>query len=417
MLCELFDHARLADAWFTDEHDQSAAAGARIGELRLDARQLVVAADERRAAEHQAGLLGLVDDFARGDWRGEALQFEFAEIAERERLTAGEQRLDDGAAEDLAGTRAIAQPARGHDSGAEVVAFVAQRVAGVDADADGDALASDGAARRLLHRDRTAYGISGGRERHHEAVAERLHLGAAVGADGITQELVVSFEDALGVVVAGALHQLGGADEVGEEDGCGGSAFGGHRVGECSRGVVVGLRSSVVGNVHREGREGWWRILWGRGTYAEGWCGDVDLTPTLSARRRGRCERSLCVEAGGHSGARAGATGCLLRRLDARLYSDWAVTHKRTGCLLDAVVDGRGARAPRGSGLSSATMHHLAHPTRTLGLCASVVNRPRRPTTDDRRPTTASTAPPSPARMRCATRGRRRLRDLRGRCR
>ena len=136
--------------------------------------------------------------------------------------------FDDGAAEDLAGAGAIAEAAGGDDGGAEVVAFVAQRVAGVDADADRDALASDGTARRLLHRDRAADGVGGGSEGDHQAVAERLHLGAAVGADGVAEELVVGLEDALGVVVAGALHQLGRADEVGEEDGRRGGALGGH---------------------------------------------------------------------------------------------------------------------------------------------------------------------------------------------
>ncbi len=102
-----------------------------------------------------------------------------------ERLAAGEKRLDDGAAEDLAGPGAIAEPARDDDRRAEVVFTLAHRLAGVDAHLHGKPLAAGAAARRLLHHNRAAHGVRRRGERHHQAIAERLHLRPAVCADGV----------------------------------------------------------------------------------------------------------------------------------------------------------------------------------------------------------------------------------------
>ena len=170
-------------------------------------------------ARNAAGSSRSYSDLGRGDGRGDALQFERAEIAERERLPSGEQGGDEGAATHLAGAGRVAEPARDDDGGAEVVGLVDQRLADVEADADLEALAAGrGASRRALHADGAADGVGGGGEGDHEAVAEPLHLVPAGRRDGIAQELVVRLEDALRVLIARALQQLGGGDEVGEED-------------------------------------------------------------------------------------------------------------------------------------------------------------------------------------------------------
>ena len=190
-------------------------------------------------AEDQAGLLGFERDLAGGDGRREALEFEDADGTERECLAACEQTFDDSAAEDLAGTGAIAEAAGGDDSGAEVVALVAQGVAGVEADADGEVFAVDGATRHLLHGDGTTHGVGGGGEGDHEAVAERLHLGTAMLTHCISQELIVGPEEPLRILVAGAIKQLGGADEVGEEDG-GGLGVRGHSASVAPKRTIEG---------------------------------------------------------------------------------------------------------------------------------------------------------------------------------
>ena len=229
---ELLGRARLADAGLADEHDEAAVAGLRVVEERVEAGDLGGAADERRAREEGVRFVALELDLAGVHRIGDALELERPEIAERERLASGEHVRDGGAAPDLAGRGGVAQPARDDDRRAEQVALVTQGIADVEADADREVLAGDGAARGLLHVDGAAHGVGGGVEGDHEAVAERLHLGPAVGGDGLAQDLVVGLEDALGVLVPGALHELGGVHEVGEEDGdrlgvCG-------HLGECS---------------------------------------------------------------------------------------------------------------------------------------------------------------------------------------
>ena len=132
-----------------------------------------------------------------------------------------EQPHDDVAREDLARAAAVAEPPRDDDGRAEVVGLVDERLADVEAGADLQPLARRRAPRRLLHGDRALHGVGGGVEGDHQPVAEPLHLVAAVRLDGLAQQAVVRLEDALRLLVAGALQQLGRADEVGEEDGDG----------------------------------------------------------------------------------------------------------------------------------------------------------------------------------------------------
>ena len=56
-------------------------------------------------------------------------------------------------------------------------------------------------------------------ERGHEAVAHRLHLGAAVGAEALAGDALVLPQDLARLRVAQALGEGGGAFDVGEEDG------------------------------------------------------------------------------------------------------------------------------------------------------------------------------------------------------
>ena len=65
----------------------------------------------------------------------------------------------------------------------------------------------------------------------HEAVAHGLHFGAAVRLQGLAGDALVLAEDVAALGVAEALHHLGVADDVGEEDGAEGCRT------RCGRGV------------------------------------------------------------------------------------------------------------------------------------------------------------------------------------
>jgi len=150
----------------------------------------------------------------RRDRCGEALELERPELGEPERLPPREQPDDDAAREDLPGLRLLTQPARDHHRGAEVVRLLAQRLAGVQP----EPLPGCAAARRLLHRHGGAHGVGGRGEHGHQPVTEPFHLLAAVRRDGVLEQAVVGLEDALRPLVADALEQLGGVDEIGEQE-------------------------------------------------------------------------------------------------------------------------------------------------------------------------------------------------------
>jgi hypothetical protein len=71
----------------------------------------------------------------------------------------------------------------------------------------------------LLHGDGAAHGVGRRGEGDHEPVAQPLDLFSPVGGSGLGEEVVVGPEDALGLLVARSGQELGGPDEVGEEDG------------------------------------------------------------------------------------------------------------------------------------------------------------------------------------------------------
>jgi hypothetical protein len=150
---------------------------------------------------------------------GHPLQLPLAEVGEDELPLAGQEAADRLGAQDLAGFGAIAQAAGHHHRGAEVVAGVPQRLTGVEPHPERQALAPDRAARRPLHGHRRPERPGGGGERHHEPVAQPLHLVAAVGGGGLGQQVVMGPEDALGVLVTGPGQEFGRTHQVGEQDG------------------------------------------------------------------------------------------------------------------------------------------------------------------------------------------------------
>jgi hypothetical protein len=99
----------------------------------------------------------------------------------------------------------LAQPARDDHRGAEVVRLLAQRLAGVQPDAQPEPLAGGAPPRRLLHRHGGAYGVGSRGEHGHQPVAQPLHLLAAVGRCRLPEQAVVGLEDTLRPLVADAL--------------------------------------------------------------------------------------------------------------------------------------------------------------------------------------------------------------------
>ena len=161
----------------------------------------------------------LVEHLTGRDRGREPLQVERPAVTKRERLFAHEQARDQGATEDLPTVGVIAEPAGDHDRRAEVVALLALHLADVQADADREPLARGAPTRRLLHRDRAAHGVGGRGEHRHQAIAEPLHLLAAMRGHTALEQSVVRSEDALRLLVAGAREQLGGVHEIGEQQG------------------------------------------------------------------------------------------------------------------------------------------------------------------------------------------------------
>src|SRR3954447_8961418 len=119
--------------------------------------------------------------------------------------------------EDLAGARAVAQPPGDDHRPAEVVAAFAHGVAGGDSDPQLETVGGGGHG--ALHRMRAGDGVVGDVEHDHQPVAEALDLAAAVILDGLAQKGEVPAHQPVRDVVAHALEQLRGADDVGEERG------------------------------------------------------------------------------------------------------------------------------------------------------------------------------------------------------
>ena len=96
--------------------------------------------------------------------------------------------------EDLAALGRRAQPRRLDHRRAEPVAVLERRVAGADPDPHREPRAVAAPVVQvdaLLHRDRAGDRVGRRRVRHHQRVADRLHLGAAGAADRLAQHVEV----------------------------------------------------------------------------------------------------------------------------------------------------------------------------------------------------------------------------------
>src|SRR5205807_1957431 len=116
---------------------------------------------------------------------------------------------------------AVAQPLGDDDGRAEVVGLFADRLADMESYAQLHAavLAAVPTTDGLLHRHRATDGAHRARKDDHQAVAEILHLVAAVVLHRVTQQCEVSAPELLGGVVSQPVPLLCGPDDVREEDG------------------------------------------------------------------------------------------------------------------------------------------------------------------------------------------------------
>jgi hypothetical protein len=124
-------------------------------------------------------------------------------------------RADGFGDQDLAAVRGVAQPAGdGHRTAVEVP-VLGHRLAGVEPDPQ----APCPPVARALHVDRAAHRRRDAGEGDHQAVAGRLHLVATVLGDRLAHRGEMLAANLVGAVIADAVQQLGGAHQVGEEDG------------------------------------------------------------------------------------------------------------------------------------------------------------------------------------------------------
>ena len=216
-LGELLQRARLANAGLTRQQHQPAAASPRFAQPRRQPRQLRRAADKWRVGQQRQRLILLISDLAGGHRRSQARERQRAAVAQGDSVRASEQRAQRRTAQDLAGLRRAAQAARDHHGGAEVIGLVAQRLADVQPDADGQPLAGRAPARRQLHRDGAGHGVGGRGEHGQQAIAQPPHLLPAVCCREAFQQSMMHLKDALRLLVAGALQQLGGVHQIGKQ--------------------------------------------------------------------------------------------------------------------------------------------------------------------------------------------------------
>ena len=114
----------------------------------------------------------------------DSLELQRAEPAEIETSPGADQPGQQLAGEDLAALRRVAQPLGHDDRRAEEVVLVTDRLAGVQPHADLERRAFSAPvvlADSLLDRHCRPESVEGGPEGDHQAVAEVLHLMAAVG--------------------------------------------------------------------------------------------------------------------------------------------------------------------------------------------------------------------------------------------
>ena len=246
---ELGDQAGLADPRLAADQEHARLAPARPFPRRREGAQRLRPSDERALVARELGRQrdlaaagGLPLQLPRRHRSREPLERQLADRREAVAAPGADERPHDVRGQDLAALGAVAQAPGHHHGGAEVVVFVADRLARMQPDAHRQRRARFTpvvALDRLLDADRAAGGVDAAGEGDHEAVAEALDLAPGVCERDVAQDREVRPPQPLGVVVAEGVEQLGRAHEVGEEQGDG---AGGRRWGE---GAASASRSSA----------------------------------------------------------------------------------------------------------------------------------------------------------------------------
>ena len=219
-----------ADAGLAGDDDGGRPPVPHGGPAGQELRQLLVPSDHRREAggeprrQRDLGLsrVGFPRDLATGERLAEPLELVGPDRRALEATPVPEELPHDVVGEDLAGTGLRLETGRLDDGRPVPVTALRRRLADREADPDPEPQQRVGPAEAVdgpLHLDRAPGGV-GERalERDHHAVAEVLDLGAAgvdhrlpEGGEVVTQDLVA------GVVADGA-EQVGGPDEVHEDE-------------------------------------------------------------------------------------------------------------------------------------------------------------------------------------------------------
>lgn len=179
--------------------------------------QLLGTSHERCPLQHRGRVVAFVQHLGNSGGRGNTLKLQLAEIAEVERLPRRQQVCDHLAAQNLAARRTIAQPARDHERHAEITAFTPQHFAEMNPDANLEARACYRSSRGLLDTNRAAHRVGRRRERSQHTVAQPLELLPATTGDRIAYQLMMSLEEPLAGLIADRLQNLGGIDQVAEQ--------------------------------------------------------------------------------------------------------------------------------------------------------------------------------------------------------
>ena len=107
---------------------------------------------------------------------------------------------------DAGGPGLVAEPPRDHHRRAEIVGFVPEGIADMEANPYLQPFTCGGTAGRVLHGDGAAHRVSCGRKGDHEPVAKPLHFLSTVLFGSVPQKTVVRLEDTLRLLVARSLQ-------------------------------------------------------------------------------------------------------------------------------------------------------------------------------------------------------------------
>ena len=224
---QLLGEARLAHSWLPPEHDQAA----------VPAGSLVQAVDQLGAFFFPAYKWSPL-----GQLMGNGLLLGWCRPGHFEKLPAvikplepkpasvdevtfgnlARELFDDAGDQDLVALGLGRHPRRSVDRGAEEVAILLTDLAAVQPDADVDL--APGVlvvvlVDRLLDGDRAGDRLPGRGEGNHEAVAKRLDLAPGMSLDLVTHQVALGAQDRACGFVPTLVAHLGGALDIGEEDG------------------------------------------------------------------------------------------------------------------------------------------------------------------------------------------------------